>query len=47
MNKGERDILIAITQLSPRILEQSILLDKRFVLDLNGDYRLVKFTYSN
>lgn len=45
LSKGETDILIAISQLLPRILEQSLLVNYSFVL--NGRDKLVRFTYTN
>jgi len=38
------DILLAITQLIPRILEQSLLSD--MVFSLNGKNKLIRFTYT-
>ena len=45
LSKGEVDILMAITQLLPRILEQSLL--DTYIFNLNGKNKLVKFSYSN
>lgn len=43
LTQGEYDILMAVTQLCPRILEQSIL--HHFPCSLNGIDRLVRFRY--
>ena len=43
LNKGETHILMAITQLLLRILEQSLL--NTFVFNLNGKNKLVRFLY--
>ena len=45
LSKGEMDILFAITQLIPRILEQSLLL--HFSFPLNGERKLIIFSYTN
>lgn len=45
LSRGEVDILMAITQLLPRILEQSLL--DNFPFNLNGNNKLVKFSYTN
>lgn len=45
LNKGETDILIAISQLLPRILEQSLLVNYSFIL--NSKDKLVRFSYTN
>jgi len=45
LSQGEHDILMAITQLLPRILEQSLLSNYSF--SLNGKDKLVKFSYTN
>lgn len=45
LSKGEIDILIAITQLLSRILEQSLFYN--FSFNLNGENKLVKFSYTN
>ena len=44
MSKGEIDILFAVTQLIPRILEQSLLL--HFLFTLNGKDNKVRFSYT-
>lgn len=44
-NKGKTDILIAIIQILPRILEQSLL--NSFIFSLNGKDKLVRFLYTN
>lgn len=45
LSKGEMDILTAITQLIPRILEQSLL--NNFTFTLNGARKLITFSYTN
>ncbi len=45
LSLGETDILKAITQLLPRILEQSLL--NNFTFSLNGKDKLVRFLYTN
>ena len=45
LRQGELDILLAITQILPRILEQSLLYSLHF--ELNGENKLVKFTYQD
>src|SRR5947207_4769144 len=45
LSRGEIDILKAITQILPRILEQSLL--NSFTFNLNGKDKLVRFLYSN
>lgn len=45
LSKGEMDILFAITQLIPRILEQSLLLN--FSFTLNGERKLITFSFTN
>jgi hypothetical protein len=45
LSRGEMDILFAITQLIPRILEQSLLL--HFSFTLNGERKLIIFSYTN
>lgn len=45
LSKGEMDILFAITQLIPRILEQSLLL--HFSFTLKGERKLIIFSYTN
>jgi len=44
LSKGEIDILFAVTQLIPRILEQSLLL--HFLFTLNGKDNKVRFSYT-
>jgi hypothetical protein len=44
LSQGEYNILMAVTQLVPRILEQSLF--EHFKSELSGKDRLVKFTYT-
>lgn len=44
LSQGEYDILMAVTQLVPRILEQSLF--HHFKSELSGKDRLVRFTYT-
>ena len=45
LSKGELDILFAVTQLIPRILEQSLL--SHFTFTLNGERKLIMFSYTS
>jgi hypothetical protein len=45
LSKGEIDILMAITQILPRILEQLLL--NSFIFNLKGKDKLVRFLYTN
>jgi hypothetical protein len=45
LSRGELDILFAVTQLIPRILEQSLI--SHFIFTLNGERKLIMFSYTN
>jgi hypothetical protein len=45
LSSGEMDILFAITQLIPRILEQSLI--SHFTFTLNGERKLIIFSYNS